>query len=204
SRGVGPTVLVRNAGGCCRARRRRDVIAGHDRVVGGTDCVSPGHLGGWNLTKPGYPVLYLGQPLDSVIVEAYRHLVDPVEDPGLLAQIHPRILVTAKVNVSNVLDLRTAGARATAGLTLRDLQSGVDDYARCQQVSQVAHQLRRHGILAPAATERGETLTLFSDLTDDAGEKPVRSSDDVLWETLPPDPRLPGSRVRLSVVRSVD
>ncbi len=156
--------------------------------------------GRWS-TKPGYPVLYLGQPLDSVIVEAYRHLVDPVEDPALLAQIHPRILVTAAVNVSNVLDLRTAGARATAGLTLDDLQSGVDEYAPCQQVSQVAHQLRRHGVLAPAATGRGETLTLFTDLTDAAGERPIRSSDDVLWETLPPDPRVPGPRAWLSVVR---
>lgn len=72
--------------------------------------------GRWG-TKPGFPVLYLGRPLDSVVVEAYRHLVDPVENPDLLAQIHPRILVTATVKVTNVLDLRTAGARATAGLT---------------------------------------------------------------------------------------
>lgn len=159
--------------------------------------------GRWS-TKPGYPVLYLGRPLDSVIVEAYRHLVDPVEDPALLAQIHPRLLVTAKVNVSRVLDLRTADARASAGLTLDDLRSGVDDYAPCQQVSQVAHQLRRHGILAPAATGQGETLTLFSDLTDAAGEKPIRGGDDVLWARLPPDPRIPGSRTRLSVVRNAD
>jgi hypothetical protein len=159
--------------------------------------------GRWG-TKPGFPVLYLGRPVESVVIEAYRHLVDPVEDPDLLAQIHPRILVTAQVNVTNVLDLRTAGARATAGLTLGDLRSGVDDYARCQELSQVAHQLRRHGILAPAATEAGETLALFTDLTDAAGEKPVRSSDDVLWEALPPDPRIAGSKAHLSVVRAHD
>lgn len=159
--------------------------------------------GRWS-TRPGYPVLYLGRPLDSVIVEAYRHLVDPVEDPALLAQIHPRLLITAEVNASNVLDLRTAGARAAVGLTLDDLRSSVDDYAPCQQVSQVAHQLRRHGVLAPAATGRGETLTLFSDLTDAAGEKPIRNSDDGLWETLPPDPRILGPRARLSVVRNAD
>lgn len=96
--------------------------------------------GRWG-TKPGFPVLYLGQPRASVIVEAHRHLVDPVEDPELLAQIHPRLFVTADVTVTDVLDLRTAGARASAGLTPDDLQSGVDDYDRCQRVAQVAHQL---------------------------------------------------------------
>lgn len=35
--------------------------------------------GRWG-TKTGFPVLYLGRPLDSVIVEAYRHLIDPIED----------------------------------------------------------------------------------------------------------------------------
>ena len=162
--------------------------------------------GRWG-TRPGFPVLYLGSPLDSVIVEAYRHLVDPVEiDPGedtnLLAHIHPRILVTAEVSVTDVLDLRTPGARAAAGLTLSDLQSNVNDYARCQEVAQVAHQLGRHGILAPAATKLGETLALFTDITSAAGQTPVRVADDVLWETLPPDPRV--TRAQLSVVRDND
>lgn len=40
--------------------------------------------GRWG-TKPGFPVLYLGNPLESIIVEAYRHLVDPVENPDVLA-----------------------------------------------------------------------------------------------------------------------
>lgn len=156
--------------------------------------------GRWG-TKPGFPVLYLGRPPESVIVEAYRHLVDPVEDPEILAHIHPRIFITADVTVTDVLDLRTAGARATAGLTLGDLQSGVDDYGPCQRVAQVAHQLGRHGVVAPAATNMGETLALFTDLTDAAGQKPVRRADDALWQTLPPDPRVPSARGRLSVVR---
>jgi hypothetical protein len=33
--------------------------------------------GRWG-TEGSYPVLYLGRPTDSVAVEAYRHLVDPV------------------------------------------------------------------------------------------------------------------------------
>ena len=27
---------------------------------------------------PGFPILYLGRPVDSVVVEAYRRLVDPI------------------------------------------------------------------------------------------------------------------------------
>lgn len=132
--------------------------------------------GRWG-TKPGFPVLYLGRPPASVIVEAYRHMVDPVEDPALIAQIHPRLFVTADVGVTDVLDLRTAGARATAGLTIGDLHSGIDEYGACQRIAQVAHQLGRHGIIAPAATDMGETLALFTDLTDAAGQRPVRSAD---------------------------
>lgn len=157
--------------------------------------------GRWG-TRPGFPVLYLGNPMDSVIVEAYRHLADPVESPDLLPHIHPRILVTADVDVTDVLDLRTPGARAAAGLTLSDLESNVGDYARCQEIAQVAHQLRRHGILAPAATKLGETLALFTDITTAGGQTPVRGADDVQWETLPPDPRV--RRTHLSVVREND
>ena len=47
--------------------------------------------GRWG-TEGGYPVLYLGRPTDSVTVEAYRHLIDPlVTDPGQpLPPIRPR------------------------------------------------------------------------------------------------------------------
>lgn len=34
--------------------------------------------GRWG-TKTGFPVLYLGRPTASVVVGAYRHLVDPIE-----------------------------------------------------------------------------------------------------------------------------
>jgi hypothetical protein len=33
--------------------------------------------GRWG-TRDGFPVLYLGRPVDSVIVGAYRHQVDPI------------------------------------------------------------------------------------------------------------------------------
>lgn len=105
-------------------------------------------------------MLYLGEPEPSVVVEAYRHFIDPIEDPAMLAEIRPRILVTAGVTVDEILDLTSAGARMTTGLSLEILQSDTSDreaYERCQEVAQVAHQLGRRGILAPAATKMGRT-----------------------------------------------
>lgn len=151
-----------------------------------------------------FPVLYLGRPTDSVVVEAYRHLVDPVDadDPSerelLLDNLVPRVLITCTVAVTGLLDLRSAGARAHVGLTQQDLLSPTydrDAYQRCQHVAQVAHQLGRHGILAPAATGLGETLALFTDRLP-SGEKPVPSADDEPWGRLPADPRLKGQRLR--------
>lgn len=95
-----------------------------------------------------FPVLYLGRPRDSVVVEAYRHIVDPVEfdAPGdretFLENVIPRVLVTCAVDVTNLLDLRTALGRADAGLTMQDLTAPTNDrqaYTRCQHVAQVAH-----------------------------------------------------------------
>lgn len=146
--------------------------------------------GRWG-TKGSFPVLYLARPTESVVVEAYRRLVDPVENPALLAEIRPRILVTCTVRMTDVVDLRGPGARLLAGLTIEDLQSGVDDqesYARCQEVAQIAHQLGRHGLIAPAATRMGETLVIFTDMLT-SQEFIRRSRPDMIWETLPADPR---------------
>lgn len=131
-----------------------------------------------------------------MVVEAYRHILDPIEDDAdreaLKRTLQPRILVTCDVDVTNLLDLRSAGARATAGLEMSDLASATDDagaYGRCQRVAQIAHQLGRHGLVTPAATGLGETLALFTDLLP-PGECPVRVDDaDELWTALPADPR---------------
>jgi RES domain-containing protein len=166
--------------------------------------------GRWG-TADGFPVLYLGRPTESVLIEAYRHLVDPVifdteEDRvAFVASIGPRVVVTCKVDVTHLLDLRTASARAATGLTLDDLRSApnhVDAYARCRTVSQVAHQLGWHGILAPAATNVGETLVLFTDQLPEA-ERPIRSRDDLTWTRLPADPREAPPRM-LHAVRNDD
>jgi hypothetical protein len=140
--------------------------------------------------------LYLGRPLASVTVEAYRHLVDSSLDPAdaaaLAAHLVPRLLVTTEVAVTEILDLRQAGTRAQHGLTMDVLCSGTENraaYAACQHVAQVAHRIGLHGLIAPAATRMGHTLALFMDRLPDR-QRPVRSTPDELWQGLPPDPRV--------------
>jgi hypothetical protein len=155
--------------------------------------------GRWG-TANGFPVLYLGRPTDSVVVEAYRHLIDPVVDAA--PPISPRALITCAVSVTTILDLRRATNRVLADLTMEQMQSDTwdhDAYRACQNVAAVAHQLEFHGLVAPAATRIGETLVLFSDrLTPD--EKPTRTAEKI-WTELPPDPRKPGQGRHLRVVQ---
>lgn len=155
-------------------------------------------------TPEGFPILYLGRPTASVIVEAYRHLVDPVDDPSIIATLAPRVLVTCEVHVTEVLDLRTATARMSTGLSRDVLESGTHHraaYERCQTVAAVARQLGLRGLITPAATTLGETLALFTDRLP-AAERPVRLRDE-LWSELPADPR-GTTQPRLRIVRDHD
>jgi len=133
---------------------------------------------------PGtYPVLYLGRPRESVVVEAYRRLIDPFPDmTGDM--VAPRRLYTCRIRVAEVLDLRVAANLADVGLS-RDALSG--QYEPCQAVGQAAHQLGMHALIAPAATGTGETLALFVRHLGE-GEQPAVLEEEV-WETLPADPR---------------
>jgi hypothetical protein len=138
--------------------------------------------------EPGaYSVLYLGRPSDSVIVEAYRHLVDGVE--GMRGDlVAPRRLLTVEVSLTSVLDLRVPENRDVLRLSADDLQSPVGDYARSQRIARVAHQLGLHGVIAPAATGLGETLAVF-ELHLPPVEQP-RLIESEEWGSLPADPRL--------------
>ncbi len=145
--------------------------------------------GRWS-TKSGFRVLYLGRPTNSVIIEAYRHLVDPIEDARMLAQLEPRTLVTCTVEYTDLLDLRESASRMQLDLPFGVLHSATSDsaaYARCQAVAQVAHQIGLSGIIAPAATGMGDTLAVFTDLPD--FQRPTRSAPDTAWDQLPTDPR---------------
>jgi hypothetical protein len=165
---------------------QRHVLAVH----AGTALAGRVAMGRWG-TAGGYPVLYLGKPEDSVVVEAYRHLIDPVvDDEGRVPPIEPRALITCEVDVSRILDLRVATNRKLAGLSMAQMHSETYDtaaYAACQNVSAVAHDLGYHGLVAPAATKLGEALTLFMDVLPKS-EQPIRISEKK-WPVLPADPR---------------
>jgi RES domain-containing protein len=150
----------------------------------GRDAFAGGLLGRWGRN---FPVIYLGRPEDSIVVEAYRHLVEPHEiDPSF---VQPRVRYATAVTVDAVLDLTVPESLAAVGLEEHQLRSAVDDYGPCQDVARVAHQLELHGILAPAATGLGQTLALFAKRIT-ASERPVILSEET-WAKLPRDPRIP-------------
>jgi hypothetical protein len=141
--------------------------------------------GRWG-AEGAYPVLYLARPTESVIVEAYRHLVEPVE--GMKREmVGPRHIATCEIEITNVLDLRDSRNRTTVGLSIVEMTSDVGDYEACHRVGQAAHQLELHGIIAPAATGVGETLAIFERHLP-AAEQPVLLGVRT-WESLPTDPR---------------
>ncbi|WP_419921265.1 RES family NAD+ phosphorylase [Candidatus Poriferisodalis sp.] len=139
--------------------------------------------------RGAYQVLYLGRPPTSIVVEAHRHLVDVDLDGRLTADmVGPRNLITCRVRLDRVLDLRDPANLDLVGLTLADLQTPVGEYEACQRVGRAAHQLELGGIIAPASTGMGETLAVF--------ERHVQPTDFfeiievVTWDVLPDDPRV--------------
>jgi hypothetical protein len=155
-----------------------------------------GHPVGGRWAPPdAFPILYLGRPEQSVVVEAHRHLVEATE--GMRPElVGPRLLLTCAVDVDDVIDLRSPEDWANVGLDLPALRSEVGDYAPCQRLGAKAHQLGRTGVLAPSASGLGETLALFTNRLS-SSELPVLT-ERVLWETLPHDPR------RLRLVNEAD
>ena len=131
--------------------------------------------GRWG-AEGAYPVLYLARPTDSVIVEAYRHLVEPIE--GMKPEmVGPRRLVTCKVEVSHVLDLRIRENRDAVGLSIVDMTSDVGDYAACHRVSRAAHQLELHGIIAQRQPEEGRHCDLRTPSPGRRGTNSPRGGD---------------------------
>lgn len=149
------------------------------------DAFAGGIGGRWG---EAFPVIYLGRPPDSVVIEAYRHLVD---DTGVPAErVRARTLYTVRARVERVLDLTLPENLVAVGLTDTDLRSAVDDYEACQSVAAAAHQLEYHAILAAAATGLGQTLAIFRERVG-ALELPVIVSQTIWASGLPPDPRVP-------------
>ncbi|MHB8796549.1 MAG: RES family NAD+ phosphorylase [Candidatus Nanopelagicales bacterium] len=149
---------------------------------------SPG--GRWGTDH--FSVIYLGRPVQGVVAEAYRQLID--NNPGMTpAMVRPRILYTVSVNVDRILDLTIPQSLADVGLTMGDLTTDPHEYGKCQEVAAAAHQLGLKGVLAPAAHGLGETLALFA-VRLSSGDRPLIEAE-ALWQHLPADPR------RLTVVQ---
>lgn len=173
-------VAVSNAGAVTVSGTFQRHCSPRQRPLSGN--ASGGHWG----PEGAYPVLYLGRPIESVVVEAYRHLVEPTE--GMKPEmVGPRKVITCELAISNVLDLRDEGNWATVGLSLADVTSAVGDYEACRRVGLAAHQLEMHGIIAPAATGLGETFAIFGRHLS-ADEHPTVLGEET-WDGLPADPR---------------
>lgn len=153
----------------------RHAAPSRDAFAGGTD-------GRWGAS---FPVVYLADSEAGAIVEAYRHLVEELNlSPD---RVRPRDFYTVNEQVTDLLDLTVVSNQQTVGLAEEDFRSPVGDYGACQRVAAAAHQLGRHGIVAPAAHGLGTTLALFRRNLGLAELPKVTSS--VTWQHLPPDPR---------------
>lgn len=84
--------------------------------------------GRWGAPR-AYEVLYLGRPRDSVVIEAYRHLVDDELDDAqqLAASVLERRVITCTVTAPNILDLRHGPSQEAVGLSKAQLLSDVGD-----------------------------------------------------------------------------
>ncbi|GAB3774421.1 RES domain-containing protein [Nocardioides ginsengisegetis] len=141
----------------------------------------------------GFPVIYLGDSYEGVVIETHRHVADTAEDK--VAPPKKLGLITVDVDVTDIVDLTAASARFAAGLSdpaivysePQDPETGAA-YLACQQVAQAAHQLGRHGILVPSASHRGNTLALFAENLTEA-ERPTPVGGAAVWEAMPADPR---------------
>ncbi len=137
------------------------------RIVGGR----------WN-PSGSYPVLYLGASRDVAVAE-FRRLA--VKQRVLPESFLPRTLYTYDIDVGSLLDLRPEAARATVGLTDRELLS--DDLRPCQAVGEAAHACGREGIVVPGATGSGDVLAVFIGQVKPGSV--VRDVHAELWETVP-------------------
>lgn len=153
------------------------------------DELKPSAAGGRWGARRAFEVIYLGRPRESVVAEAYRHLVDDeLDSPKELAvAVIERRILTCEVSVENILDLRPEAARSKLALPDKALFSDPGEYERCQAIGAAAHQLGRSGVIAPSASRLGETLALFT--TNLPVEQwPIVKTRDI-WRGLPADPR---------------
>ncbi len=133
--------------------------------------------GRWNPPQ-SFATLYLALERDTVIAEFYRLAARSQRAPQ---DFLPRHFHSYDLNLTQVLDLRTPGARSALNLDLTDIAS--DDLTTCQAIGETAHYLGYEAILAPSATGTGVVLAVFSDRMQ--GGSNITDAGYELWEAPP-------------------
>lgn len=133
--------------------------------------------GRWNPPE-SFPTLYLTLDQATVVAEFLRHAERQGMPPGNLL---PRKLVTCRVELSAVLDLRDRLPWQEIDLGDDDVMS--DDMSACQRIGDAAHYASFEGLLAPSATGAGDILAIFTDRLR-AGSR-VEPIDTKEWTSLP-------------------
>lgn len=133
-------------------------------------------LGGrWNPPE-SFATLYLALERQTVVREFLRLARRTGRAPD---DFLPRRFYRYGFELSALLDLREADARAAVGLTEAHISS--DNLAPCQAVGEAAHYLGREGVIAPSATGAGAVLAVFFDRL--AAGSFVRELDYETWQS---------------------
>jgi RES domain-containing protein len=133
---------------------------------------------GYRFNPPGeFGAIYLALDEDTAKREL-RRLAAHNRQP--LSELMPRVMITARVHLQCVLDLRDERQRKRYGITLEEIGAG--DWSACQAVARLARAEGYEAVRFPSATGAGENLALFLDRMI-----PGSSLEVVTMEDLHPD-----------------
>jgi len=129
------------------------------------DCADPAVVDA-RYQRHGEPgVWYASSKERSAWAELARHTLTPDLSPFELRRRVGRVRVTGL----RVLDLTDHHVRAHVSVSEAELVG--DDYARCQQLAEMARDAGLDGLIAPSAALEGhQTLTVFAHVLDDANK----------------------------------
>ena len=111
--------------------------------------------GRWNPPE-SFSTLYMALERETAVAEFMRMVERVGREPS---DFLPRRLYRYRVELNELLDLRSDEARAMLGLGDEILRGA--DPTRCQEIGEAAHLLGFEGVLAPSATGSGSVLAVF-------------------------------------------
>ena len=142
--------------------------------------------GRWGASR-AFEVLYLGRPPDSVVIEAYRHLVDESSrTQALAATVLERRMVTCKVDIPNILDFVRPPLRLRSALR-RPAVLRVGDHEPVKPSARPPTSSGSPASSHPPRPGLGETLALFPTNLPIEHWPEMIARD--IWRGLPADPR---------------